>query len=56
MNRRTILSALVATVLLVAGSGSQAAQKVIRVGVAAEPYPPFTSQDAKGEWSASKSI
>jgi polar amino acid transport system substrate-binding protein len=43
MNRLTLLAAA----LLVAG-GSASAQ--VRIGIAAEPYPPFASPDAGGNW------
>ena len=47
MIKHVILSALAACALL---SNSVSAE-TIRVGVAAEPYPPFTSPDASGNWS-----
>ncbi len=50
MNKRTIMGALAAAALLVAGTAGHAAEKVLKFGAAAEPYPPFTSQDAKGKW------
>lgn len=31
-------------------AGAAAAQDVVKVGIAAEPYPPFASQDASGAW------
>lgn len=31
-------------------TGAAAAQDVVKVGIAAEPYPPFASQDASGAW------
>lgn len=43
MNKPTLLAA---ALLLAAGSAS--AQ--VRIGIAAEPYPPFTSPDAGGNW------
>lgn len=51
MLRRTILG--VAALAAVAGFGTvpaRAADQPIRFGVAAEPYPPFTSQEASGKW------
>ena len=38
-----------AVVLVVAGLGAASAEQV-KVGVAAEPYPPFSSPDASGKW------
>ena len=32
------------------GPDARAADKVLKFAAAAEPYPPFTSQDAKGKW------
>jgi polar amino acid transport system substrate-binding protein len=43
--RRT---ALAATLALLAGTAS--AQDAVRIGIAAEPYPPFASPDAAGNW------
>ena len=40
--------ALAAAIGLAAISGAAAEQ--VRVGFAAEPYPPFTSPDASGNW------
>lgn len=50
MDRRTILGAVAAAVLLLSGGVGQSAGKVLKFGAAAEPYPPFTSQNAKGKW------
>ena len=44
----TFRSTLAAAVLLLAGSAPAMAD--IRFGIAAEPYPPFTSKDASGQW------
>lgn len=41
-------SLLAGVAMLAAVSGVQAAQ--VKVGFAAEPYPPFTSPDASGQW------
>lgn len=41
--------ALMATAAFLAASGMAAADQV-RVGIAAEPYPPFASPDAAGNW------
>lgn len=32
-------------------TATTASAETVRVGIAAEPYPPFTSPDASGEWS-----
>ncbi len=40
----------VAAILVLAVGLPASAQDNIRVGVAAEPYPPFSSQDASGKW------
>jgi polar amino acid transport system substrate-binding protein len=42
-------TAVAAAVLVVAGMGIASAEQV-KVGIAAEPYPPFTSPDASGKW------
>jgi len=42
-------TAAAAAVLVVAGMGVASAEQV-KVGIAAEPYPPFTSPDASGKW------
>jgi polar amino acid transport system substrate-binding protein len=47
MTIRTVALAAIAA----AGIGHVAAANPIKVGVAAEPYPPFTSPDATGHWS-----
>ena len=41
----------VAAVGLGLGLGHAVAQEPLKVGYAAEPYPPFTEQDAAGEWA-----
>lgn len=41
--------ALLATAALIAGAGVANAETV-RIGIAAEPYPPFASPDAAGNW------
>jgi polar amino acid transport system substrate-binding protein len=47
--KHMIKAAFVATAVSVAAiSGAQAQD--VKVGVAAEPYPPFTSPDASGNW------
>src|SRR5215213_5319844 len=46
---KSLTKILAATViLLLIGAGS--AQADLKFGVAAEPYPPFTSKDASGKW------
>jgi polar amino acid transport system substrate-binding protein len=51
MGRRTILAAFAALAVLAIGAPhGQAAEKAVRFGVAAEPYPPFTSQNSDGKW------
>lgn len=47
MKAKSLISTLL--VSLVLASGSAAADKV-KVGIAAEPYPPFASPDASGNW------
>src|SRR5262245_1726009 len=50
MRMKSFLKAAVAAaVLVVAGMGAANAEQV-KVGIAAEPYPPFTSPDASGKW------
>jgi polar amino acid transport system substrate-binding protein len=41
--------ALAATAAL-AVAGTAATAKVIKIGVAAEPYPPFSTLDSSGHW------
>ena len=47
MNKTFKTAAAAAFALLM---GSAVAQADLKFGVAAEPYPPFTSQDASGKW------
>lgn len=47
--KRFLVTAATALILGVAGMGAAAAQQV-KVGIAAEPYPPFASPDAAGNW------
>ena len=47
MNLRKLLIAGVATSLLAAGMASA---EQVKIGIAAEPYPPFASVDAAGVW------
>ncbi len=48
MTLKKILIAGLATAVL--GAGAVAAEEV-KIGIAAEPYPPFASLDASGEWN-----
>lgn len=41
----------VAALALAATTAFAAAQETVKVGVAAEPYPPFTVPDAQGNWT-----
>ena len=47
LNRRLALAVAAATIL---AGASSAAIADIKFGVAAEPYPPFSSKDASGKW------
>jgi polar amino acid transport system substrate-binding protein len=47
LSRRFVFAAAAATML---AGASSAAMADIRFGVAAEPYPPFSSKDASGKW------
>ncbi|TRL38796.1 transporter substrate-binding domain-containing protein [Rhizobium straminoryzae] len=47
--KNLLKSAAVALLMGVAAAGAAAAQE-LKVGVAAEPYPPFSSPDASGKW------
>ena len=47
LNRRLALAVAAATML---AGASSAAVADIKFGVAAEPYPPFSSKDASGKW------
>jgi polar amino acid transport system substrate-binding protein len=49
MKNQLIASLFAGAVLAVAGFAAQA-QDAIKFGVAAEPYPPFSSKDASGKW------
>lgn len=46
---KAFLKSAVAAAVLVAGMGVASAEQ-IKVGIAAEPYPPFASPDASGKW------
>lgn len=47
LTRRLMLTAAAA---LMCGFAAQAQAEAVKFGVAAEPYPPFTSKDASGTW------
>ncbi|MBZ9848928.1 transporter substrate-binding domain-containing protein [Mesorhizobium sp. CA14] len=48
---KTVLKTFAAALLLgVAAMGGVAKAEQVKIGVAAEPYPPFTSPDASGKW------
>jgi polar amino acid transport system substrate-binding protein len=47
LSRRIALAAAAAAIM---AGASSAAQADLRMGVAAEPYPPFSSKDASGKW------
>jgi polar amino acid transport system substrate-binding protein len=48
---KLFVKALTAAVVAVGlSAGAASAQDVVKFGVAAEPYPPFSSQDASGKW------
>ena len=49
MNKRFLAGIVLGVLLALAGSAAHA-QDTIRFGVAAEPYPPFTTKDASGKW------
>ena len=46
-----IIVKLVLVAALIVFSTGMASAETIRVGIAAEPYPPFTTPDASGNWS-----
>lgn len=48
--KKTIFGGLVAGAVMALASLSAHAEDTIKFGVAAEPYPPFTSPDASGKW------
>lgn len=48
---KTVIKTFTAALLLgVAAMGGVAKAEQVKIGVAAEPYPPFTSPDATGKW------
>lgn len=48
MNFKTVIAA---SLLALAASMSAASAEQVKVGIAAEPYPPFASADSAGNWS-----
>ncbi|WP_113912479.1 transporter substrate-binding domain-containing protein [Roseovarius dicentrarchi] len=48
MKLRTMLTAATAALALAAGA---AAAETVKIGIAAEPYPPFAAPDSAGNWS-----
>ncbi|MGD1972433.1 MAG: transporter substrate-binding domain-containing protein [Desulfobacterales bacterium] len=46
-----ILKKLILVAVLIVFSTGMASAETIRVGIAAEPYPPFTTPDASGKWT-----
>jgi polar amino acid transport system substrate-binding protein len=49
MNRKLLGGVIFGAVLALCSVAAQA-QDTVRFGIAAEPYPPFTSKDASGKW------
>lgn len=47
--KKTLKLVALAAALAITGAATASAQQV-KVGIAAEPYPPFTSPDASGNW------
>ena len=47
MKLKTLLAAAVAAVTLAAGTANA---EQVKIGIAAEPYPPFASADSSGNW------
>ena len=47
--KKTLKLVALAAALAITGGAAALAQQV-KVGIAAEPYPPFTSPDASGNW------
>jgi polar amino acid transport system substrate-binding protein len=47
--KKLVKTAVAAAVLAMAGMGMASAE-ALKVGIAAEPYPPFASPDASGKW------
>jgi len=48
--KKSVLGGIVLSAMMVLGSFAARADDTIRFGIAAEPYPPFTSKDASGKW------
>ncbi len=47
---KTVLKTFAAALLLGVAAMGVAKADPVKIGVAAEPYPPFTSPDASGKW------
>ncbi|RUW96958.1 amino acid ABC transporter, partial [Mesorhizobium sp. M8A.F.Ca.ET.059.01.1.1] len=47
---KTVLNTLAAALLLGVAAMGVAKADPVKIGVAAEPYAPFTSPDASGKW------
>ena len=50
MKKLALIASLIGAALGAASAPSAAADDVIRFGVAAEPYAPFSVKDASGKW------
>src|ERR1700674_5076281 len=48
--KKFVLGGIVLSALMALTTFTARADDTIRFGVAAEPYPPFTSKDASGKW------
>ena len=48
--KKSVLGGIVLSAMMVLGSFAARADDTLRFGVAAEPYPPFTSKDSSGKW------
>src|SRR6185295_3656794 len=49
-NMKKLIGGLIAGAALAFAAATAQAQDVVKVGVAAEPYPPFSEKDAAGNW------
>src|SRR5262245_20818894 len=47
---KKLIGGLVAVAVLAFSAMAAQAQDVVKIGVAAEPYPPFSEKNTKGEW------
>src|SRR5438046_9784486 len=48
--KKLVLGGIVLSAMMALSTFAARADDTIRFGVAAEPYPPFTSKDASGKW------